>query len=65
MASSTTKPMANTIPRSVSTLMEKSARYMTKNAPMSEMGMASTGIMVVRQSRKNRKMMSTTRPKAR
>jgi hypothetical protein len=52
MASSTTKPMESTIPRSVSTLMEKSIKYMIKNTPMSEIGMVTTGIKVVRQSLK-------------
>ena len=61
MASSTTMPMASTIPSSVSTLIEKPATYITKKAPMSETGIASTGMSVERQSRRKRKMMSTTR----
>ena len=60
MASSTTKPMESTIPRRVSTLMEKSIKYMIKNTPMSEIGIVTTGIKVVRQSRKKRKIIATT-----
>jgi hypothetical protein len=41
--------------------MEKSIKYMMKNTPMREMGMVTTGINVVRQSLKKRKMIATTR----
>jgi hypothetical protein len=64
MASSTTSPMASTTPRSVSTLIEKPHRYMMKNTPTSEMGTARTGISVVRQSRKKKKMIAITSRKA-
>ncbi len=45
--------------------MEKPAMYMMKKAPISEIGITITGIMVVRQSRKNMNIMSTTRKNAR
>ena len=56
--------MASTTASSVSTLMEKSSRYITKKIPTSDTGMATTGISVERQSRKNRKMIITTSTKA-
>ena len=56
--------MASTMASSVSTLMEKSSRYITKKMPTSDTGMATTGMSVERQSRKNKKMMTTTSTKA-
>ena len=47
-----------------STLMEKPAMYMIKKTPINETGMAMVGIMVTRQSRKNKKMIITTKAKA-
>ena len=41
--------------------MENPARYMMKNAETMLTGMASTGIRVARQSRRNAKMMNATR----
>ena len=64
IASSTTIPIARTIPRSVKTLMEKSTMYIIKNAPISDMGIAITGITVVRQSLRKRKIIRTTSPNA-
>src|ERR1035437_7972866 len=64
MASSTTSPMASTMPNSVSTLMENPSIHTRKKTPTSEMGMARTGMRVQRQSRKNAKMTTTTRKKA-
>ncbi|OPZ72245.1 MAG: hypothetical protein BWY83_00754 [bacterium ADurb.Bin478] len=64
MASSTTMPMARTMPSIVNTLIENPAAYMMKKEPISEMGMAITGMTVVRQSRKNKKMINTTSAKA-
>ncbi len=64
MASSTTRPIASTMPSIVSTLMENPAMYMMKNDPMSEIGITTTGMSVVRQSRRNMKMIITTRMKA-
>ena len=52
--SSTTRPVANTIARSVSTLMVKPLRYMIKKAPMSEMGISMSGRTAISQSLKNR-----------
>ena len=60
MASSTTSPMASTSASSVSTLIEKPASAITPNAPTSETGITSTGMTVVRQSRRKPKMTSTT-----
>ncbi len=56
--------MASTRASSVSTLIEKPATYMMKKAPISDTGIASTGISVVRQSRRKRKITSTTRARA-
>jgi len=64
MVSSTTNPMASTIPNRVKTLMEKSAMYMIKNVPINEIGIVSMGIIVVRQSLRKRKIIPTTKIKA-
>ena len=64
MASSTTSPTASTMASMESTLMENPARYMTKNAPISDTGITMHGTSVTRQSRKKRKMMMITRIKA-
>ena len=64
MASSTTRPIASTNPNKVNTLMEKPAMYMMKNADKIETGIANTGMIVDRQSRKNKKMIITTKPNA-
>src|SRR6476659_7907853 len=61
--SSTTKPVASTIPSSVSTLMEKPARYITKNVATNEIGMSINGRMAVSQLRKKKKITSTTKAK--
>jgi hypothetical protein len=42
----------------------KLAIYITKNAPIRDIGIAITGITVVLQSLKNRKIIRTTRPNA-
>ena len=44
--------------------IENPARYIIKNAPISEIGMASTGMSVVRHERRNRKIMMITRMNA-
>ena len=44
--------------------MEKPAKYIIKNADRMDTGMAKTGIMVERQSLKNKNMINTTKPKA-
>jgi hypothetical protein len=64
IASSTTIPIARTIPSNVKTLIVKSAIYITKKAPISEIGIAITGIIVERQSLKKRKIIKTTRANA-
>jgi hypothetical protein len=48
MASSTTRPIASTIARSVNTLMEKPKKYRTKKLPTREIGTVIMGISVVR-----------------
>ncbi len=60
MASSTTRPVASTIPSRESTLMEKSIRYITKNEPTREMGIVIMGIRVVLQRRRKTKITITT-----
>ena len=60
MASSTTMPMARTRPNSVRLLSEKPKAAMTKNVPISDTGMATTGMIAARQVCRNRMMTSTT-----
>src|SRR5882762_7984398 len=60
MASSTTKPVAKVIPNSVSELIEKSNILMNANVPISETGIVTAGIIVARQSRRNRKITRIT-----
>ena len=59
--SSTTKPVASTIPNSVSTLMEYPKIYITKKVPISETGISINGRKAMIQLRKNRKIIITTR----
>jgi len=54
MASSTTIPMASTMPNSVRVLMENPRACMPAKAPMRETGTATAGISVVRQLCRNR-----------
>ena len=61
--SSTTRPVANTMPKSVSTLIEKPAMYIIKNVATSEIGMSINGLMAMAQFLKNTKMTSITRQK--
>ena len=49
MASSTTMPMASTMPNSVSVLIEKPSAAMTAKVPISETGIATIGMIAVRQ----------------
>src|SRR5690606_28629041 len=60
IASSTTRPIESTMPSSVSVLIENPAAAITPNAPMTETGMATTGISVVRHSRRKANTTSTT-----
>ncbi len=49
MASSTTRPMANTMPSMLSVLSEKPISCMTTNVAISDTGIAMLGMSVVRQ----------------
>ena len=49
MASSTTMPIASTMPNKVSELMEKPRRYMPANVPISDTGTATVGMTVARR----------------
>ena len=60
MASSTTIPMARTKPNKVSLLMVKPSGMKKIKVPIMETGMASTGIMVDRQSWRKMNTTSTT-----
>ena len=53
IASSTTMPIASTIAKSVSVLIEKPSAYRPANVPMSDTGTASIGIKVARQCCRN------------
>ena len=60
--SSTTKPVANTIPKSVSTLMVNPKRYMIKNVAISEIGISIKGRMAINQFLKKKNITKTTNP---
>ena len=64
IASSTTRPTESTTASIERTLIEKPARYMRKNVPMSETGITMQGMSVTRQFRRKRKMMMMTSTKA-
>ena len=64
MASSTTKPIASTNPKSDSVLMEKPSRGNTANVPISETGTANSGISAARQPCRKMKTTNITRPSA-
>ena len=49
MASSTTMPVARTMPNRVRVLIEKSKSLMKAKVPMSDTGMVMAGMMVLRQ----------------
>ena len=53
MASSTTRPMANTIAKSVNVLIEKSNNMNAPNVPSKDTGTAIIGMIVERQDCKN------------
>jgi hypothetical protein len=61
MASSTTMPMASTMPNRVRRLIEKPSRYMPAKVPMIDTGTAITGIRVARQFCRNTNTTNTTR----
>ena len=54
MASSTTRPVASVIPKSVSVLMEKPSNFTKMNVPINDTGMVIAGMNVLRQSCKNK-----------
>ena len=56
IASSTTRPVASVMPKSVSELIEKSKIRINAKVPMSETGIVTAGMMVARQSSRNKKM---------
>src|SRR5664279_642985 len=60
MASSTTRPVARVMPNSVKELIENPKSLMKANVPMSETGIVTAGMMVARQSSKNRKITMMT-----
>src|SRR5215469_67140 len=60
MASSTTSPVASVMPNNVSELIEKPNSLMNAKVPISETGMVTAGMMVARQSSRNRKMTMMT-----
>ena len=64
MASSTTRPVASTTPNKVSKLIVNPEAYIRKNVPISEIGMAKTGIRVVRHCRRKTKITKTTNANA-
>ena len=60
MASSTTMPTASTSPNSDRLFSEKPNSAMKKNVPISEIGIATSGMMAARQVCRNRITTSTT-----
>ena len=60
IASSTTSPIASTMARSVSRLIVKPIASMRKQAPTSESGMATIGMMTERTEPRKRKMTTIT-----
>jgi hypothetical protein len=61
IASSTTRPIARTSPKSESVLIEKPRSGKTAKVPMSETGTATSGMSVARQFWRNRKTTRRTR----
>ena len=62
IASSTTMPVASTMPNSVSVLIEKPNSLRNANVPISETGMVIAGMIVLRQFCRNRNITRMTRP---
>src|SRR5580704_669211 len=60
IASSTTRPVASVMPNMVSELIEKSKILMKAKVPIKDTGMVIAGIIVARQSSRNRKMTTIT-----
>ena len=61
--SSTTNPVANTIPNKVNILMENPNRYMIKKVAISEMGISINGRSAISQLRKKKNITKTTSEK--
>ena len=61
IASSTTMPVASTMPKSVSVLIEKSNSLMNAKVPTSDTGIVTAGITVLRQFWRNRNITMITR----
>ena len=64
MASSTTRPMASTSPKSESVLIEKPSSGKMAKVPISETGTASSGMSVARQPCRKMKTTMMTRTSA-
>src|SRR5580692_10689059 len=60
IASSTTSPVASVIPNNVSELIENPNTLMNANVPISDTGIVTAGIIVARQSSRNRKITTIT-----
>src|SRR6476646_8970754 len=60
MASSTTGPVARVMPNSVRKLMENPKALMKAKVPINETGMVTAGMMVARQSSRNKKITRMT-----
>lgn len=60
----TTNPTASTTASMESTLIENTARYITKNIPISEIGITNVGMSVMRQSLRKTKITKITNKKA-
>ena len=61
--SSTTKPVASTMPSRVSMFIEKPEMYIIKKVATNEIGISIKGLIAINQSRKKAKITSTTNPK--
>ena len=64
MASSTTSPVASVMPKRVSVLTENPSSLTKAKVPISETGMVTAGMMVLRQSARKIKMTRMTRTMA-
>ncbi len=60
IASSTTMPVASTMPKSVSVLIEKPISFTKAKTPTSDTGIVAVGMIVLRQSCRNRNMTMMT-----
>ncbi len=61
IASSTTSPVASTMPNSVKVLMENPSNLINANVPIRETGIVTAGISVLRQSCRNRNITIITK----